>query len=80
MMTVRLQQDEAVIRTISVEGKCLLGRAADLYRVDGTLKKPYRAQLDRLGLKTVKAVAGSSYTMQVYAVRPDYVPQALRTS
>jgi hypothetical protein len=78
MMAMR--KDEAILRTISVEEKCLLGSAAHLYRVDGTLKKHYQAQLDRLGLMSVKAVATNSYTIQVYAVRADYVPQALRTS
>lgn len=80
IMTMRLQKDEAVMRAISMEEKCLLGRAADLYRNDGTLRKRYRDQLNRLGLRTVKAVATSSYTIQIYAVREDYVPQALRIS
>jgi hypothetical protein len=75
---MRKQKDEAILRAISREEKCLLGSAADLYRVDGTLKKHYQAQLDRLGLKTVKAVSDGSYTIQVYAVRQDYMPPALR--
>ena len=73
-----MKKDEAVIRAISIEGKCLLGDGADVYRMDGTLKKHYQAQLDRLGLMAVKSVATNSYTIQVYAVRKDYVPQALR--
>lgn len=77
---MRKQKDEAIQRAISREEKCLLGSAAHLYRVDGTLKKHYQDQLDRLGLMTVKAVATNSYTIQVYAVRQDYVPQILRIS
>ena len=77
---MRLQRDEAVMRAISVEEKCLLGNGADLYKVDGNLRKHYQQQLDRLGLRTIKAVAANSYTIQVYAVRWNYVPQALRIS
>lgn len=79
-MTVGLLKDEAILRAISTDEKCLLGSAANLYKVDGTLRKHYQSQLDRLGLRTVKVVADSSYTIQVYAVRQDYVPQAIRTS
>jgi hypothetical protein len=77
----KLHRDEAVIAAIQVEGRCLLGSAADIYNVvpptnggkdkDGKLNKRHHDQLQRLGLMTQKAAPTNSYALQVYAIEPD---------
>lgn len=69
----KLQRDEVMLSTVLSDGKCLIGNSADVYKNDGTLKKRYQEQINRLGLHTMKVVAGTSYTIMVYAVRPDYM-------
>ena len=77
----KIQRDQVVMSSIRVDGRCLLGNAADIYNVvpptnggkdkDGKLNKRHHDQLQRLGLMTQKAAPTNSYAIQVYAVEPD---------
>lgn len=69
----KLQRDEVILSTVLSNGKCLIGNAADVYKNDGTLMKRYQDLLNRLGLLTIKIVERNSYTIMVYAIRPDYM-------